>query len=1535
MRRAPTPTCSRARLSNARGRRPASLALAAALLMALGAAAPARATLSRLPVKAQLQIEAAAAKAGTPVTGTLTIVAARPTFVGPLQLKGDGWTVARFEAPASTLVVPETPLVVPFTATASDPAQPLMLVYDVEGQPARASWKLSEQQIAASTAVRPLEPHTGPLPAELPAAAAALSRPEPALDPAGAGKPPTPQGTGATVARNITVTGQFLYERQDGEVLGVFGATVHVYDDDWPLDEELAVTTTDKDGDFSVTFSWNAQFLDDHPDIRVEFWSENAHVRVRGDGVTTLLGPYKWTTGTFNDVTGTSQSVGSVHPSNDDDMPALHILTNITRAWSYIDTYGGRNTPWLTVIYPTDQWPAYSPFFHEIYVAHDYDLDPDPADEDIWEVQWSEDVHIHEYGHHFINQFSTTVSPDYCNGNCDQQLEGWPWDIDCGHCLECSETDHDAWSEGWPNWLADVITRAYDVVYGVPAMNTRSQESPFVCEDTDGNACACDPLTTEGFLGMLLRDIEDDTQDDHNPLDNVTDVMNSGLPDIFTLAATDDVLTPQEFLDAYVARFPSRISLLWQTAKNVGYEIDSATPGGVSNLTSPSHPTTGDSPDATPTFTWTSATDDASGVDGYSVLVTTSSSAAPDQTQEINELPASYTHTALAPGSYFFKIRAVDRAGRWSSVVRSYGPFAIRPAAPANLEPDQPTGWSAPVVPRPVNDSHIFSVPAPTSLSGNANATYVNLYGVNSGEATTPVGFSVGVLLDGATAMSPLSSFAIEGGGGYLGVNMGPITVRGGRHTLGAFHDANEVVNETSETDNDWAGQWIWSPVTLSTNALVQRLSPPNSIGGWDAIPVGVSRLYNCDGLRFTSGGLFTAIVTWAVDVTEDYDIRSHPPSTSPVSGFSSGTVNAASTRPAGMIDAVLFNQAVEGNEVWDLGVLNHYSGTSSYSAIKTISSAFAYGESLAVTLAADRYLLLRHVDLAAGDLGPVSVRIDADPAGGRLHVGWLSPTFGSDGLDDVTAQASTGSDGNVRLSTTASVAGRYCAVVWRDPIDLPAGKAALANTFILEVERTPPDLIPAPLAGWYAPLVPRPAPDAVVNSAPAPTALVGFAPTWLNTTIRNSSPSGAATTLARHSVDGVLTTSLNTGGISSNSAVAWYSSFAPVLVLPGGRHTLSLQADQPNALEELLETNNRYGEQWSWLPPTIAYGGALARPAPPVRNGGWSEVTTGEALYFNCDGLRLAAPAIVGQNGFWSAVAVMPGAASDVDVRIHEVQSDAKSGFKSNLMTSLAGGIGEPDFVLVNFRNTAERAFDVGTLRDAADGVQGYTAHMASSTMLGVNPTGISTTVLDANHIVDLYEMRLSAGAWRFTLESGDSGVDWGFSLHPTSASYASRTTVVTGAAAWLAGVGQDESFEIEVPENGYYCLAVWKAKASALAIDARYKANFTLLYTGVEGPAPGRPAVTAMTSVHPNPFNPRTTIAFELATGGRTLVAIYNLRGERVRTLVDDVQAAGRHEAVWDGRDDTGAGVSSGVYVARLEAEGVRQARKLVLVQ
>lgn len=93
--------------------------------------------------------------------------------------------------------------------------------------------------------------------------------------------------------------------------------------------------------------------------------------------------------------------------------------------------------------------------------------------------------------------------------------------------------------------------------------------------------------------------------------------------------------------------------------------------------------------------------------------------------------------------------------------------------------------------------------------------------------------------------------------------------------------------------------------------------------------------------------------------------------------------------------------------------------------------------------------------------------------------------------------------------------------------------------------------------------------------------------------------------------------------------------------------------------------------------------------------------------------------------------------------------------------------------------------------------------------------------------------------------------------------------------------------------------------------------------------------PAVTRLSGAHPNPFNPSTTVRFELAKAGHARLRVYDLSGRLVRELADGALAAGPQAVAWDGRDGDGQQVPSGVYLFRLSADGSEHSVKASLVK
>ena len=83
------------------------------------------------------------------------------------------------------------------------------------------------------------------------------------------------------------------------------------------------------------------------------------------------------------------------------------------------------------------------------------------------------------------------------------------------------------------------------------------------------------------------------------------------------------------------------------------------------------------------------------------------------------------------------------------------------------------------------------------------------------------------------------------------------------------------------------------------------------------------------------------------------------------------------------------------------------------------------------------------------------------------------------------------------------------------------------------------------------------------------------------------------------------------------------------------------------------------------------------------------------------------------------------------------------------------------------------------------------------------------------------------------------------------------------------------------------------------------------------------------------PNPFNPSTVIPYRLDADGPVRLEIYNLLGQRIRALVDEVQAAGAYRVHWDARDDAARRVSTGIYFTRLHYPGGVQTRRMLYLE
>jgi hypothetical protein len=93
--------------------------------------------------------------------------------------------------------------------------------------------------------------------------------------------------------------------------------------------------------------------------------------------------------------------------------------------------------------------------------------------------------------------------------------------------------------------------------------------------------------------------------------------------------------------------------------------------------------------------------------------------------------------------------------------------------------------------------------------------------------------------------------------------------------------------------------------------------------------------------------------------------------------------------------------------------------------------------------------------------------------------------------------------------------------------------------------------------------------------------------------------------------------------------------------------------------------------------------------------------------------------------------------------------------------------------------------------------------------------------------------------------------------------------------------------------------------------------------------------PTTYGLSQNYPNPFNPETTIRYQIPAAGHVRMVIYNMMGQAARHLVDGNRPAGVHQAVWNGLDDHGNSLGSGVYLVRMEAGSFMSMRKVMLMK
>ncbi|MBU2501974.1 S8 family serine peptidase [bacterium] len=152
-------------------------------------------------------------------------------------------------------------------------------------------------------------------------------------------------------------------------------------------------------------------------------------------------------------------------------------------------------------------------------------------------------------------------------------------------------------------------------------------------------------------------------------------------------------------------------------------------------------------------------------------------------------------------------------------------------------------------------------------------------------------------------------------------------------------------------------------------------------------------------------------------------------------------------------------------------------------------------------------------------------------------------------------------------------------------------------------------------------------------------------------------------------------------------------------------------------------------------------------------------------------------------------------------------------------------------------------------------------------------------------------------------------------------------------GDYTYQVGVGYSQAQVIDADGFGFMKLVAKSAGAPVSGWDLK---GWDLLGDPARQDGDRTPAAFALSGAVPNPFNPMTTLAFDLPRTAAVRLEVYDMRGKLVRTLLDGVRMeAGRHEAVWRGDDQAGRPVAGGVYFYRMRADDFESVRRMTLVK
>lgn len=136
--------------------------------------------------------------------------------------------------------------------------------------------------------------------------------------------------------------------------------------------------------------------------------------------------------------------------------------------------------------------------------------------------------------------------------------------------------------------------------------------------------------------------------------------------------------------------------------------------------------------------------------------------------------------------------------------------------------------------------------------------------------------------------------------------------------------------------------------------------------------------------------------------------------------------------------------------------------------------------------------------------------------------------------------------------------------------------------------------------------------------------------------------------------------------------------------------------------------------------------------------------------------------------------------------------------------------------------------------------------------------------------------------------------------------------------------------SWDLVISKTGYkdYSDVIYFADSQSITLDVT-------LQTELAVEDQNMPSCPGINNIYPNPFNPETTIVYQVAQREKLIISVYNLKGQKVATLFNGMAEPGEHNLAFSGKTDQGKSLPSGLYLLHYQSGNVQQSKKLILLK